>query len=99
MRPGLAQMLSVMPLLGIGKSLRELIGVMGAYQSTLGGVAGGRHRPVVTGCAATPNRPLRVLAPQLLDPGVLASPTPASTHGKSRQAGQPMPCAKSRGIP
>src|ERR1700726_3455653 len=52
--------------LRLGQALRELTGVAGADQVTLGGVTRWRHRPVVAGGAAAPDRPPRVLAPELL---------------------------------
>src|SRR5262249_29689372 len=88
----------VLPL-GVGQSLRELISVVGADQPALGGVPAGRHGPVVTGCAATPDSPLRVPAPQLLDAGVLARAVPASAHREARQAVRGAASVQSPDIP
>jgi hypothetical protein len=76
--------LQVELLLGLGKTLREIIEIAGADQLTPGGVAAWRHCPVLIGEAATPDRPPRVLASQLIEAGVLVGPAPAGTHVERR---------------
>ena len=78
--------LQVELLLGLGKTLREIIEIAGADQLTPGGVAAWRHCPVLIGEAATPDRPPRVLASQLIEAGVLVGPAPAGTHAERRLA-------------
>jgi hypothetical protein len=45
-----------------------------------------RHGPVISGCAAAPDPPPRVLAPEAVKLGILAVPAPAGGHGVSLQA-------------
>jgi hypothetical protein len=73
-------------LIGLGQGPRELIEIARADQLTLGGVAARRHGPVLTGDAATPDEPPRVLAPQLPEPGVLSRSAPGGAHDTSQQA-------------
>ena len=75
-----------MLLLGLGQPLRELFGIAGRDQLILGGVATRRHCPVVAGRAATPDRPSRVQAPQLLESDVLAGSASCGAHPGGRQA-------------
>ena len=76
---------------GVGQPPRELVEIAGADQLAPGGMAAWRHGPVLTGDAATPDRPPRILAPQPLEPGVLICPAPAGIHAENRQAGNVMP--------
>ena len=46
-----------------------------------------RHGPVIAGCAAAPHPPLRVLAPEPVQFGVLVAPAVAGVHGGRRLAG------------
>jgi hypothetical protein len=91
--------LQVELLLGLGKTLREIIEIAGADQLTPGGVAAWRHCPVLIGEAATPDQPPRVLASQLIEAGVLVGTAPAGAHAERRQAVNVMPCPQSQGIP
>ena len=77
--------------LGLGQPPRELIEITGADQLAPGGMAAWRHGPVLTGDAAIPDRPPRILAPQLLEPGVLAGAAPVGVHAENRRAGNVMP--------
>src|SRR6266480_3068705 len=82
----------VVLLLGLGQPLRELFGIAGRDQLILGGVATRRHCPVVAGRAATPDRPSRVQAPQLLESDVLAGSASCGAHPGGRQAANVAGC-------
>jgi hypothetical protein len=77
--------------------LREFINIAGADQLMPGGVAAWRHGPIVTGGAATPDKPLRVLASYLLESGLTAGSAAARTHGESQQGVNVMPSPHSQG--
>src|SRR6476660_1011978 len=62
-----------------------------------GGVIPWRHGPIVAGDAATPDQPLWVLAPYLLEPGVLAGSSAAGTHGEDRLGVNVMPSPDRQG--
>jgi hypothetical protein len=68
--------------LGLGKEQSEFIDVIGADQLALGEVIARRHRPVAAGCAAAPDPPPRVLAPEPLKFAVLVVPVPARGHAR-----------------
>lgn len=74
-----------MLLLGPGQFPRELAEIAGADQLAPRGVAAWRHCPPVTGDAATPDQPSRVLASQPPEPGILAGSGPAGIHGETRR--------------
>jgi hypothetical protein len=77
-----------MPSLRLGEAAGEFTDVTGADQLAHGRVAGWRQCPVITGCAAAPDPPLRVLAPEPLEPGILVVPAGAG-HGARWRAVAP----------
>src|SRR5438876_737731 len=70
-----------MPSLRPGEAAGEFTDVTGTDQLARGQVTGRRQYPVVAGCAAAPDPPLRVLAPEPLEPGILVVPAGAAGHG------------------
>lgn len=81
--------------LGLGEAAGQLTDVVRADQFTHGGVVRWRHGPVIAGCAAAPDPPPRVLAPEPRKfgiPVVLARP---GVHGGQRQvAARPRCCGR-----
>ena len=75
-----------MPFLRAGEAASEFPEVARGDQLARGGVTARRHGPVIAGCAAAPDPPPRVLAPEPLKLGILAVPAPAGVHGVSLQA-------------
>jgi hypothetical protein len=63
-----------MPSLRLGEAAGEFTDVTGADQLAHGRVTGRRQCPVIAGCAAAPDPPLRVLAPEPLELGILLVP-------------------------
>ncbi len=73
----------VMLLLRLGEAAGEVTEVTGADQLAHAPVTRRRQCPVIACCTATPDPPLRVLAPEPLEPGILV----AGGHGGRWQAG------------
>jgi hypothetical protein len=86
-----------MPSLGAGEAAGEVTDVAGVDQPARGGVTAWRHGPVIAGCAAAPDPPLRVLAPEPHELGILAVPAAACGHGKSLQAAGGRPGGRGQG--
>lgn len=76
----------VMLPLRLGEAAGEFTDVTGADQLAHARVTGRRQCPVIACCAATPDSPLRVLAPEPLEPGILVARARASGHGRQWQA-------------
>jgi hypothetical protein len=75
-----------MPFLRAGEAASEFPEVASVDQLARGGVTAWWHGPVIAGCAAAPDPPPRVLAPEPLKFGILASPLrPAFTACSCRQ--------------
>jgi len=74
------------PFLRLGQAPRQFTDVTGADQFAYGRVAGRRHGPVVTGCAAAPDPPQGVLAPEPVKFGTLVVPAVVGHHGGRRRA-------------
>ncbi len=72
-----------MPSLRLGETVGDFADVTGADQFVRHGVMAWRHGPVVAGCVAAPDPPLRVLAPEPLKFGILVVPAVVGVHGGS----------------
>src|SRR6266567_2986304 len=70
-----------MPFVCLGEAAGEFTDVTGTDQLAYGRVTGWRHGPVFAGGAAAPDPPLRVLAPEPPEPGILVVPALAGGHG------------------
>jgi hypothetical protein len=93
-------MLSLRALLSLrpGEAEGELTDVVSADQLAHDGVARWRHCPVIAGCAAAPDPPPRVLAPEPLKSGILVVPAWPGVHGGRREvAGRPQCCGRRAG--
>ena len=86
-----------MPFLRAGEAASEFPEVASVDQLARGGVTAWRHGPVIAGCAAAPDPPPRVLAPEPLKPGILVIPASAGVHGVSLQAAGGRPRGRARG--
>jgi len=75
-----------MPFLRAGEAASEFPEVASVDQLARGGVTAWWHGPVIAGCAAAPDPPPRVLAPEPLKLGILAVPASAGVHGVSLPA-------------
>jgi hypothetical protein len=64
----------VTPSVRLGEAAGELVEVTGADQLVHGGVIAWRQRPVVAGCVAAPDPPLRVLLPEPVKSGSWLAP-------------------------
>ena len=83
------------PTLGPGEAAGQLADVVGANQLAYGGVVQWRHRPVIAGCAAAPDPPPRVLAPERPKFGIPVVPARPRVHGGQQQtAGRPRCCGR-----
>src|SRR6266567_2464064 len=81
-----------------GEAAGELTDVVSADQLAHDGVAGWRHCPVIAGCAAMPDPPPRVLAPEPLKFGILVVPAWPGVHGRRREVvGRPRCCGRRAG--
>ena len=78
-----------MPSLCPGEAAGEFTDVTGTDQLAYRRVTGRRQCPVIAGGAAAPDPPLRVLAPEPLELGILVVPAGAAGHGAPRQATAP----------
>ena len=78
-----------MPSLRPGEAAGEFTDVTGTDQLAYVRVAWRRQCPVIAGCAAVPDPPLRVLAPEPLELGILILPAGAGGHGAPGQATAP----------
>lgn len=65
---------------GPGQAAGEFTDVAGAYQLVQARVTRWRQGPVIACCAATPDPPLRVLAPEPLQLGILVARAGAGGH-------------------
>jgi hypothetical protein len=84
--------------LRLGEAAGELTDVVSADQLAHDGVAGWRHCPVIAGCAAAPDSPPRVLAPEPLKFGILVVPAWPGVHGGRREVvGRPRCCGRRAG--
>ena len=93
-------MLSLRAVLSLrpGEAAGELTEVVSADQLAHDGVAGWRHCPVIAGCAAAPDPPPRVLAPEPLKFGILVVPAWPGVHGGRREVvGRPRCCGRRAG--
>ncbi len=77
----------VMPSLRLGEVAGEFTNVAGADQVAYGGVTAWRHCPVIAGCAAAPDPPLRVLALEPLQFDILVVAGWVGVHGGRRLTG------------
>ena len=90
--------LRAVPSLRPGEAAGELTDVVSADQLAHDGVARWRHCPVIAGCAAAPDPPPRVLAPEPLKFGILVVPAWPGVHGGRREiAGRPRCCGSRAG--
>jgi hypothetical protein len=81
--------------LGPGEAAGQLTNVVSADQPAHGGVVWRRHCPVIAGCAAAPEPPPRVLAPERRKFGIPVVPARPGAHGGRRQvAGTPWCCGR-----
>jgi hypothetical protein len=81
--------------LGPGEAAGQLTNVVNADQSAHGRVVWRRHCPVIAGCAAAPEPPPRVLAPERRKFGIPVVPARPGVHGGRRQvAGTPWCCGR-----
>ena len=69
-----------MPFLRAGEAASEFPEVASVDQLARGGVTAWWHGPVIAGCAAAPDPPPRVLAPEPVKPAVPAGRVPAGGH-------------------
>ena len=84
--------------LRLGEAAGELTDVVSADQLAHDGVAGWRHCPVIAGCAAMPDPPPRVLAPEPLKFGILVVPAWPGVHdGRREVVGRPRCCGRRAG--
>ena len=82
--------LRALPALRLGEAAGQLADVTDADQPAHGGVTRWRQCPVIAGCAAAPDPPPRVPAPELLKPGILVVPAAPGVHrGRRPAAGRP----------
>jgi hypothetical protein len=86
-----------MPFLRAGEAASEFPEVASGDQLARGGVTAWRHGPVIAGCAAAPDPPPRVLAPEPVKLGILVAPASAGVHGVSLQAAGGRPRGRARG--
>jgi hypothetical protein len=81
--------------LGPGEAAGQLADVVSADQLAYGGVVRWRHCPVIAGCAAAPDPPPRVAAPERRKFGIPVVPARPGVHGGRRQAaGRPRRCGR-----
>ena len=73
----------------LGEAAGETTDITGADQLAHGRVTGRRQCPVIAGCAAAPDPPLRVLPPEPLELGILVFPAGAAGRGASWEATAP----------
>jgi hypothetical protein len=76
----------VIPLVRLGQTATEFTHVTGVDQVVRGGVIAWRHRPVITGGAAAPDPPPRILAPEPLKAGVVVAAAVAGVHRGRRRS-------------
>ena len=87
--------LRAMPSLGPGEAAGQLTDVVSADQLAYGGVIRWRHGPVIAGCAAAPDPPPRVLAPERRKSGIPVVLARPGVHGARRQVpGTPRCCGR-----
>lgn len=72
-------------LFGLREALREFTDVTGGDQLMHTGVTARRQCPVIACCAATPNQPLRVPAPEPLELSILVARAGTGGHGRGRR--------------
>ena len=82
--------------LGPGEAARQLTDVVRADQLAYGGVVRWRHGPVIAGCAAAPDPPPRVLAPELRKLGIPVVPARPGVHRGQRQVAAGPRCCRRR---
>ena len=69
-----------MPFLRAGEAASEFPEVASVDQLARGGVTAWRHGPVIAGCAAAPDPPPRVLAPEPVKPAIRGVRAAAGGH-------------------
>jgi hypothetical protein len=85
------------PFLRAGEAASEFPEVVSIDQLARGGVTAWWRGPVIAGCAAAPDPPPRVLAPEPLKLGILVIPASAGVHGVFLQAAGGRPRGRARG--
>src|ERR1700719_3639670 len=90
-------MLSLRAMLSLdpGEAAGHLSDVVSADQLPYGGVVRWRHGPVIAGCAAAPDPPPRIEAPERRKFSIPVVPARPGVHGGRRQvAGTPRCCGR-----